>query len=236
MAIGIITALPTYISPEEHKEVSAATPASFADIPPVLRHKEENVSITLDPPLDGFSPEDGANGTLYVIERCAHGEALAQTMLNIFRSALVFMSASGHGFQVDYPSITLHAISRADTGPSIYCQLDEPVAADQAENDDEDASSMRELVIVPKDPSARACFAFVQVHFADRVRLVEPIFEGLSLCASLHPDPNDEMDDDDDAFVDPGEFETFNGDTDQELSEVGKVRSEFINNSRYNPY
>ena len=75
----------------------------------------------------------------------------------------------------------------------------------------------------------------------DRVprRAVEPIFESLSFCASLHPDPNeaDEMDDDDDdAFVDPGEFETFTGDTDQELSEVGKVRSDFHNASRYNPY
>ena len=47
---------------------------------------------------------------------------------------------------------------------------------------------------------------------------------------------DDDDDDDDDAFVDPGEFETFTGDTDQELSEVGKVRSDFHNASRYNPY
>lgn len=67
---------------------------------------------------------------------------------------------------------------------------------------------------------------------------VEPIFEALSLCASLHPDPgaDDEMDDDDDAFVDPGEFETFNGTADEELSEVGRVRSDFLNNSRFAPY
>ncbi len=44
------------------------------------------------------------------------------------------------------------------------------------------------------------------------------------------------MDDDDDAFVDAGEFETFDGDADQELSEVGKVRSDFLNGNRYNPY
>ena len=69
-------------------------------------------------------------------------------------SVLIFLSASGRGFQVDYPSITLHAISRTESGPSVYCQLDEPVADDQQE--DEDSSSMRELVIVPKDVSARA--------------------------------------------------------------------------------
>lgn len=70
MAIGIISGFPTFISPDEHKTISASTPASFADIPPVLRHKEQNVSVTLDPPLPGFSSEDGANGTLFVIERC----------------------------------------------------------------------------------------------------------------------------------------------------------------------
>lgn len=68
-AIIPIDALPTYISPDEHKELVASTPASFNDIPPVLRHKEDNVSITLDPALPEFSTEDCANGTLYVIER-----------------------------------------------------------------------------------------------------------------------------------------------------------------------
>ncbi|KAI0714384.1 regulator of volume decrease after cellular swelling-domain-containing protein [Cerioporus squamosus] len=205
MAITLVSSLPTHISPEEHKTLSASTPASFADIPPVLRHKEDNVSVTLDPPVEGLSAEDGANGTLYVIE-----------------SVLVFISATGKGFQVDYPSITLHAISRAEAGPSIYCQLDEPPTAEvAAPEEEEDVGNMRELVIVPKDSSA-----------------LEPIFESLSLCASLHPDPNeaDEMDDDEDAFVDPGEFETFDGDADQELSEVGKVRSDFLNGNRYNPY
>ncbi|KAI0749896.1 regulator of volume decrease after cellular swelling-domain-containing protein [Daedaleopsis nitida] len=207
MAITLVSSVPTHISEEEHKTLSASTPASFADIPPVLRHREDNVSVTLDPPLESFSPQDAASGTLYVIE-----------------SVLVFLSATGRGFQVEYPSITLHAISRAESGPSIYCQLDEPSPeepAEATEEDGEDASGMRELVIIPQNPSA-----------------LEPIFESLSFCASLHPDPNeeDEMDDDEDAFVDPGEFETFNGDADAELSEVGKVRSDFLNNSRFNPY
>ncbi|KAI0636173.1 regulator of volume decrease after cellular swelling-domain-containing protein [Trametes polyzona] len=208
MAIVLIDAFPKFISPEEHRTLVASTPASFADIPPVLRHKEENVSVTLDPPLDTFTAEDAANGALYVIE-----------------SHLVFMSATGRGFQVEYPSITLHAISRGEKGPSIYCQLDDtphPNENGQPEpENEEDLADMRELTILPKDSSA-----------------LEPIFEALSLCASLHPDPgaDDEMDDDDDAFVDPGEFETFNGDADQELSEVGRVRSDFLNDNRYAPY
>lgn len=66
----LIAELPAHISPEEHKNIVASTPSSFASIPPVLRHKEENVSVTIDPPLEGFPSEDLANGTLYVIERC----------------------------------------------------------------------------------------------------------------------------------------------------------------------
>lgn len=73
------------------------------------------------------------------------------------------------------------------------------------------------------------CFVIIQV---------EPIFEALSLCASLHPDPAfaNDMEDDDDAFIDSDAFETFNGDESQELSEVGRVRSDFINDNRYAPY
>lgn len=58
----------------------------------------------------------------------------------------------------------------------------------------------------------------------------------MSGCAALHPDPEDQADGIDDAFVDTSNFEVFNGDADQELSEVGRVRSDFANNSRYAPY
>ncbi|OJT09540.1 Methylosome subunit pICln [Trametes pubescens] len=207
MAIVLIDALPNFISPDEHRNLVASTPASFSDIPPVLRHKEDNVSITLDPPVDAFSAADAANGSLYVIE-----------------SHLVFMSATGRGFQLEYPSITLHAISRGEQGPSIYCQLDDTINAPEntkPQNDEEDVADMSELTILPKDPSA-----------------LEPIFEALSLCASLHPDPgaDDEMDHDDDAFVDPGEFETFNGTADEELSEVGRAALSHLESIIYNPF
>lgn len=66
---------------------------------------------------------------------------------------------------------------------------------------------------------------------------MEPIFEAMSLCASLHPDPNVSDDDDlDEAFMDESAFETFTGEEGDELSEVGRVRSDFVNNSRYAPY
>ena len=67
---------------------------------------------------------------------------------------------------------------------------------------------------------------------------MEPIFEALSVCASLHPDPqvSDDEDADEDAFIDSGEFEVFTGAEGEELSEVGRVRSDFVNDNRYQPY
>lgn len=46
------------------------------------------------------------------------------------------------------------------------------------------------------------------------------------------------MDDDNDAFIDADDsvFETFNGTEGEELSEVGRVRSNFLNDNRYTPY
>jgi len=58
----------------------------------------------------------------------------------------------------------------------------------------------------------------------------------MSGCAALHPDPEDEVDGDDGAFVDASNFEVFNGGPDQELSQVGRVRSDFVNDNRYAPY
>jgi len=58
----------------------------------------------------------------------------------------------------------------------------------------------------------------------------------MSGCAALHPDPEVEVDGSDDALVDASNFEAFDGDTDQELSQVGRVRSDFANDNRYAPY
>lgn len=68
-AISLTDAIPNHVSVEEHRTLTGVTPTSFGDIPPVLRQKVDNVRLTLDPSLEGFSPEDGAQGTLYIIER-----------------------------------------------------------------------------------------------------------------------------------------------------------------------
>jgi len=179
----------------------------------VLRRKEESVSVVLEPSLDGFTDEDGKEGTLYVLT-----------------SALIFMSKTSKGLQIEYPSITLHAVSRGRTLPSIYCQLDESSAkamkmlvdaekpvpngntdkSGAEDGEEEDDMDMRELSIIPSRPES-----------------LEPIFEALSLCAALHPDPpgSDDEDEFDEAFIDApeGTFEVFTGTQDEELSEAGRA-------------
>ncbi|KAG9015254.1 hypothetical protein FRB93_012953 [Tulasnella sp. JGI-2019a] len=192
-AITIITELPHFVSKEEHAEITTRTPEDFSDIPPVIRRKDENVRVELDPALPNLAAQD-LTGTLYVIE-----------------SALVFMAPSGKGFQIEYPKITLHAISRSVPGPSIYCQLDEQVEDTGEVADDEDAA-MSELNIFPADATA-----------------VEGIFDALSSCASLHPDPKtpgDELEEDGGFSVydeNSTTFEVFTGGPDEELSEAGRA-------------
>ena len=70
VAPKIISSLPPFISPEEHKTLTSTTPESFSSIPPVLRLEESNVSVSFDPPLQDFGPDDCERGTLYIIERC----------------------------------------------------------------------------------------------------------------------------------------------------------------------
>lgn len=69
---------------------------------------------------------------------------------------------------------------------------------------------------------------------------MEPIFEALSFCAALHPDPNAPLLDEDldDAVIDGGldGQGDADGGEDDELDEVGRVRSNFVNDNRFAPY
>ncbi|PVF95935.1 hypothetical protein CPB86DRAFT_787487 [Serendipita vermifera] len=209
--ISIITALPTFVTQEQHRELTSSTPASFAHLPTsVLYHLQQPASITLEPPIEGFTASDCSNGTLYILS-----------------SVLVYMGPEGKGLSITYPTISLHAISRQEElGPSIYCQLDETISMEEEPTPDEqDALELRELRILTTESS------------------LEPMFEALSQCAALHPDKDDEEDDEgdfDDAFLDENDLEGGGGgpgvNGQQELSEAGRVRSDSSNNTRFAPY
>jgi chloride channel, nucleotide-sensitive, 1A len=81
--VSLIDAIPNHVSIEEHRTLTGTTPTSFGDIPPILRQRVDNVRLTFDPSLDGFSPEDGALGTLYIIERFLIPLLLFPSKLNL---------------------------------------------------------------------------------------------------------------------------------------------------------
>jgi chloride channel, nucleotide-sensitive, 1A len=65
------------------------------------------------------------------------------------------------------------------------------------------------------------------------------MFEALSLCAALHPDEDDENEEElDEAFLDANEVDmgAFGTPEQSELSETGRVRSDLSGNARYAPY
>lgn len=140
------------------------------------------------------------------------------------------MSETGHGFQISYPAITLHAVSRPqDRPPFVYCQLDEGT---QTDSDDDSDLVMRELSITPRNPASRVSSPPTSLFLVDDLA-VNSIFEALSACASLHPDPD--TSDDDSAFISSDAFTPFNG-TEDELTDAGRVRSDAVHRARFAPY
>jgi hypothetical protein len=106
-------------------------------------------------------------------------------------SVLVFMSTTRRGFQIEYPAITLHAVSRAESRPSIYCQLDEHAGEAEAAASNDEMNDMRELSIVPQ--SASSC-TFITVWYATKSDPVQwnqysRPFLGVRLCTPTNLRP-----------------------------------------------
>jgi nucleotide-sensitive chloride channel 1A len=119
-------------------------------------------------------------------------------------------------------------------GPCIYCQIDEAGGTEaDAEAEDGYEGIIRDLVLTPTDASASASLTSLPVSDALTLHActVEPIFEAISHCASLHPS---HLDDDDDG---PTFGDGFAQADDDDLDDVGRVRSDFAEpSSRFKPY
>lgn len=185
---------PPCVTSAEHAELTQTTPASFDSLPPICRLQVEPVKI------DGHTGWENISLKLYLTER-----------------EVGFYSAErSKTLVVPYPTISLHAISRTESGavPCIYCQLDD--CSDPEAEADEEREAV-ELRIVPEDPTR-----------------LDEIFEVLSACASLHPSVMPPDEDENEGFF--GEL----GDADENepnLSETGRVRTNILSpGSRFNPY
>ncbi|KAF4533290.1 hypothetical protein B566_EDAN004410 [Ephemera danica] len=113
-------------------------------------------------------------------------------------------STSGEGFSLEYPHITLHAVSRDLTSfpqECLYLMLDadvEKTGGDSgSEEDEDDDAGMTEIRFIPDDKG-----------------VLNLLFDVVKDCQTLHPDPEDSFSDaEDEIYADAEE-----GDEDQEVS------------------
>ncbi|KAJ7996876.1 hypothetical protein DPEC_G00223060 [Dallia pectoralis] len=128
------------------------------------------------------------------------GEGLGMGHLYVAESRVSWFDGSGMGFSLEYPSISLHAISRDLTAypkEHLYvmvnskhndnCEEEEVEEDEDSGGDDCDTDSISpftEIRLVPSDKAS-----------------LEPMFSAISECQALHPDPEDsESDDDEDEY------------------------------------
>ncbi|XP_023648389.1 methylosome subunit pICln isoform X4 [Paramormyrops kingsleyae] len=128
------------------------------------------------------------------------GRALGSGTLYVAETRLSWFDGSGMGFCLEYPSISLHAISRdlsAYPQEHLYVMVnaklsdeaemeaekkddDDDDDDDEDDNSEDDSGPITEIRFVPTDKAA-----------------LEPMFNAMCECQALHPDPEDDDSDDD---------------------------------------
>ncbi|XP_059421342.1 methylosome subunit pICln-like isoform X6 [Carassius carassius] len=146
---------------------------------------------SLHPPSEGVRLQQ-PDTTAFV-----DGKRLGSGTLFVAEAHLSWFDGSGMGFCLEYPSISLHAVSRdlsAFPEEHLYVmvnaklddeaeaeQLDKASDDEESNSDDEDSGTITEIRFVPSDKAA-----------------LEPMFSSMCDCQALHPDPDDVDTDDDD--------------------------------------
>ncbi|XP_067841786.1 methylosome subunit pICln isoform X2 [Heptranchias perlo] len=121
------------------------------------------------------------------------GKGLGTGTLYIAESRLSWFDGSGMGFSLEYPTISLHAVSRDITvypQEHLYVMVNAKLGAEECkeanmdekaaegeegeEEDDDDTDPITEVRFVPVDKAA-----------------LEPMFTAMCDCQALHPDPDD---------------------------------------------
>lgn len=147
MPLQSISEKPLTITEEEYIRSQESTPSTFTELPPILRLQLDNVKCHLQPStaFPHSDPEAIHQGTLYISD-----------------NSISFLTSDQKGFSLDYPSLSLHAISRSlpqalqnsslssSEAGCLYCQLDLNSGTDEEEQG-EDEDNLAELWILPAE-------------------------------------------------------------------------------------
>ncbi|XP_076846929.1 methylosome subunit pICln [Brachyhypopomus gauderio] len=155
----------------------------------------------LSPPSEGVRLEQAETAAVL------GGKRLGAGTLYITEANLSWFDGSGMGFSLDYPSISLHAISR---DPSAYPQEHLYVMVNK-KLDDENEAEMQERAPDDEgedegdDDSEDEVITEIRFVPSDKAAL-ESMFSAMCDCQALHPDPED-VDSDSDFEGEEGEAE-----------------------------
>ncbi|XP_065346409.1 methylosome subunit pICln isoform X2 [Cloeon dipterum] len=125
-----------------------------------IRHQESNTRAFVN-------ERELGSGTLYIAESILSWKS----------------STSEDGFSLEYPHISLHAVSKDFSNfphECLYIMLDADVDNTEAGDDDEEEDNLTIVRFVPADKG-----------------ILQQLFEALKDCQLLHPDPNDSISEDD---------------------------------------
>ncbi|XP_059322603.1 methylosome subunit pICln [Ammospiza nelsoni] len=137
-------------------------------------------------------PADGVRHQQPDTEALLAGRSLGSGTLYIAESRLSWLDSSGVGFSLDYPTISLHAVSRdlsAYPREHLYVMVnarfeeetkEAPMTEGEGDDSDDDVEPIAEFRFVPSDKLA-----------------LEAMFSAMCECQALHPDPEDEDSDND---------------------------------------
>ncbi|KAL7870734.1 hypothetical protein SRHO_G00082310 [Serrasalmus rhombeus] len=144
---------------------------------------------SLPPPNEGVRHQQAE--TAAVLD----GKELGTGTLYVAESRLSWFNGSGMGFSLEYPSISLHAISRdlsAYPQEHLYVMVNKKL-------DDENEAEMHERAPDDEgeesdDDSEDGVIAEIRFVPSDKAAL-ESMFSAMCDCQALHPDPEDEESD-----------------------------------------
>ncbi|PHH82577.1 hypothetical protein CDD83_3221 [Cordyceps sp. RAO-2017] len=170
-------------------EYQSQTPESFADGKPVLHFhlqgatasipKSQCGSLALFPADAAANAQDGPEG---------RGEPRVECKADVFVNSdcfTVFSQEAQAGVLIPYPSISIHAVKQVDgqaggnPAQAVWMQLE---FSDGGANDDD--FNTVEMTIIPHGPEGGAT----------------QLFDAISSCSDLHPDPANDGDDDESEF------------------------------------
>ncbi|KAJ5524183.1 hypothetical protein N7494_010833 [Penicillium frequentans] len=194
-------------------EHQSRTPSSFYSGPPVLHYHSQRCKIVIlerdliaNPVLNALRGESAtANGASAQADEDEESTEVAiegvDTWVGSEKFILYSPSASA-GVSIPYPSISLHAIQRlrvpgTDTDvQGLYMQIAIPTAPSA---DDEEECVI--LTVVPTDetPAAEHTDTPPELDTSDETESpTQQLYNAVSACSNLHPDPVEPGDEDDD--------------------------------------